>query len=291
MSGVTGRTPPRARAAGISGAPARWPVAGARALLEALWPSRCALCGIAVDAAPDAGRSRPGLRWWDAAALCPDCEAGLPAAPLLLSHDDVSPPLLVGAGSVNHPALAELVGAWKYRGRRGLAAPLGRLAAAGAAAAVAAAGGVDVLVPVPLHARRRRARGFNQAEVLARVIGAEIGLPVRPELLRRRRATLQQAHFGGDDPRRRRNVAGAFAARPPTGNLVRAALVDDLVTSGATLAAAAAALRAAGWSVAWSAAAGAAPAAPGAVLLTPPQGAPTIAAARAEDGGTTEGGR
>jgi predicted amidophosphoribosyltransferase len=247
-----------------------------------------------VDAAPDAGRSRPGLRWWDAAALCPDCEARLPAAPLLLRHEGfpgVSPPLLVGAGSVNHPALAELVGAWKYRGRRGLAAPLGRLAAAGAAAAIAAAGGVDVLVPVPLHSRRQRARGFNQAEVLARAIGAEVGLPVRPGLLRRRRATLQQARFGGDDPRRRRNVAGAFAARPPTGDLVRAALVDDLVTSGATLAAAAAALRDAGWNVAWSAAAGAAPAAPGSVLLTPPQGAPTIAAARTEDGGTTEGGR
>ncbi|MBK6897975.1 MAG: ComF family protein [bacterium] len=291
MSPASGWAPPRARKERDLPAPARWSAAGALALLEALWPASCALCGTAVGDLPRAGRPRPGLRWWDVAALCPDCEARLPAAPLVLRHDGASPPLLVGAGSVNHPALAELVGAWKYRGRRGLAAPLGRLAAAGAAAAVAAAGGADVLVPVPLHPRRRRERGFNQAEVLARAIGEELGLPVRPDLLRRRRATLQQARFGGDDPRRRRNVAGAFAARPPSGERARAALVDDLVTSGATLDAAAAALRAAGWNVAWSAAAGAAPAAPGAVLLTLPDGAPTIPAARSDGGCTTEGGR
>lgn len=291
MSPASGCVPPLARGDRDLPAPASWAAAGALALLEALWPARCALCGTAVGDLPRAGRPRPGLRWWDAAALCQDCGARLPSAPLVLRHEGASPPLLVGAGSVNHPALAELVGAWKYRGRRGLAEPLGRLAAVGAAAAVAVAGGADVLVPVPLHARRRRARGFNQAEVLARAIGEELGLPVRPDLLRRRRATLQQARFGGDDPRRRRNVAGAFAARPPAGDRARAALVDDLVTSGATLAAAAAALHAAGWSVAWSAAAGAAPAAPGAVLLTLPEGAPTIPAARTDGGCTTEGGR
>ncbi|MDO9170544.1 MAG: hypothetical protein Q7W29_01795, partial [bacterium] len=138
---------------------------------------------------------------------------------------------------------------------------------------------------------RRRERGFNQAEALARAVGAEVDRPVRPELLRRRRATSQQAHFAGDDPRRRRNVADAFAARPPLDGRTRVALVDDLVTSGATLAAAAAALRAAGWTVVWSAAAGAAPAAPGAVLLTPPDVAPNIPAAWTDGGGTTEGGR
>ena len=277
-------------------APADLPGVGARAILEALWPSRCALCGIAVGDVPAATRRRAGIRWCDPTALCTSCEDRLPAAPVVLRHDGVPPPLVVGAGSVNHPALAELVGVWKYRGRRGLAAPLGRLAVAGAAAALAAAGGADVLVPVPLHPRRHRERGFNQAEVLARAVGAALDLPVRPELLRRRRATSQQAHFAGDDPRRRRNVADAFAARPPLDGRTwegraRAALIDDLVTSGATLAAAAAALRAAGWTVVWSAAAGAAPAAPGAVLLTPPDAAPTIPAAWTDGGGTTEGGR
>ncbi len=244
MSAAPGRlaTPPPD--GGVVTAPAVWVGEGALAILEALWPSRCALCGIAVSGVAGARRPRPGIRWWDAAALCGDCEARLPAAPVVLRHEGVSPPLLVGAGSVNHPALAELVGVWKYRGRRGLAAPLGKLARDGAAAAIRVAGCADVLVPVPLHARRRRERGFNQAEILAQVIGAELDLPVRPDLLVRRRATHQQAHFGGDDPRRQRNVAGAFVARPPRVGPARAALVDDLVTSGATLAAAAAALRA-----------------------------------------------
>jgi ComF family protein len=109
--------------------------------------------------------------------------------------------------------------------------------------------GADLVVPVPLHWRRRHARGFNQADDLAR----SLGLPV-VHALRRVRATSPQ--FGLSASRRHRNVRGAFAPRR-RGWLRRrrhdarvekacVVLVDDVSTTGATLQACAEALKAAG---------------------------------------------
>ncbi len=102
----------------------------------------------------------------------------------------------------------------------------------------------DGLVPVPLHWTRRWRRGFNQAEVLARAVGRQHGLPVFCRALRRVRATpLQQ----GDFEARRRNVRDAFAvARPADLTDRRLLLVDDVFTTGATADACAAVLLRAG---------------------------------------------
>ena len=104
-----------------------------------------------------------------------------------------------------------------------------------------------MLVPVPLHAARRRRRGFNQAAVLAELAGPLLGLPVDHAALRRLRATAQQARLN-ETGAREANLAGAFGAGV-AGASRRAVLVDDLVTVGATAQAAAAALRGAGWEV------------------------------------------
>jgi predicted amidophosphoribosyltransferase len=114
---------------------------------------------------------------------------------------------------------------------------------------------VDYLVPIPLHGRRRRVRGFNQAEILARLAAPSVQAPVLPGVLVRRRNTGQQAKIASASGRGR-NLESAFAAPPrarfggggfPAQN--RILLVDDLVTSGCTAAAAARCLRAAGWRV------------------------------------------
>ncbi|MBC8422759.1 ComF family protein [bacterium] len=150
-----------------------------------------------------------------------------------------------------------LVAAWKYRGCRGLASPLAELADAGWDSAVAAGGEVAVLVPIPLHPRRRRERGFNQAALLAGLLAARRDLPVLDDLLLRSRATGQQAKLSSRSTDRDRNVAGAFGlARRDSARDLRVGLVDDLVTSGATALAAAACLRGAGVRVGWVLAAG-----------------------------------
>src|SRR5439155_20729340 len=102
-----------------------------------------------------------------------------------------------------------------------------------------------VLVPVPLHPARLRARGFNQALLLARALGRRLDLPVAPRVLVRRRATRAQP--GLDAVERRRNLREAFRVRAP-GTVAgrRVELVDDVLSTGAPADACARALLAAG---------------------------------------------
>ena len=89
----------------------------------------------------------------------------------------------------------------------------------------------DALVPVPLHRSRLRARGFNQAQELARPLAGALGLRCRPGWLARARDTAAQS--GLDAPARRRNVRAAFAAHAGVAGR-RIALLDDVSTTGAT---------------------------------------------------------
>ena len=134
--------------------------------------------------------------------------------------------------------LRAIIHAFKYDGRRSLAAKLGELMRIRGADAMR---GADAAVPVPLHPARRRERGFDQAADLAR----HVGLPVIHGL-RRIRPTAVQA--GLPAARRHGNVRGAFALRPQAATLdgCTVVLIDDVSTTGATLEACARALAAAG---------------------------------------------
>lgn len=103
----------------------------------------------------------------------------------------------------------------------------------------------DVLVPVPLHPKRLKERGYNQSALLARELGRLTGLPVDESCLVRQRNTRSQARTR-NVLERRENVSGAFFC--PNNNLQgrRVILLDDVATSGATLNAGAAALKEAG---------------------------------------------
>jgi ComF family protein len=129
---------------------------------------------------------------------------------------------------------------FKYEGWRALARPLSRLLEDRLAVDGVPAG---LLTPVPLHPCRRRARGYNQSELIARELAASLRLPLAADLVRCRDTPAQ---VGLDRLRRRENVEGAFrwSARPLAGRPVL--LVDDVATTGATLEACAAALKDAG---------------------------------------------
>lgn len=99
----------------------------------------------------------------------------------------------------------------------------------------------DALVPVPVHATRKKTRGFNQAELLARVIGRKLGIPVMPEMLVRNKKTLPQKDLSA--PERLKNLSGAFAAGEIPEKIRNVILVDDIYTTGSTIEACARALR------------------------------------------------
>jgi ComF family protein len=140
--------------------------------------------------------------------------------------------------------LRKLIQLFKYGRIRTLAGPLGKLLAR----ALPREEDFDVIVPMPLHWRKRWQRGFNQAELLADQIGRRCSAPVF-NALRRVRGTASQA--GLTSAKRRANVSGAFqASRPAQRNLAldgrRVLLIDDVMTTGATAAAGARALKRAG---------------------------------------------
>ncbi len=172
-------------------------------------------------------------------ALCPTCEAGLygrrgvPPGMAIGMPSHVPLPLVahewcVAYAGIGRPAIHAL----KYGGERRLAEPLGR---AMACRWRETGGAGDLLVHVPVHASRRRERGYDQAELLAAVTARHLGLPV-VRALERRRATVRQAEL--DRSARAGNVSDAFGLRDGTSAMVRGRwviLVDDVMTTGATM--------------------------------------------------------
>jgi len=181
-------------------------------------PTACPVCG-ATGPAPCAGCAALLQR---APSLSPP--PGLAGCAALLAYD--------GAGR-------ELVARLKYRNARSSVPFLAR-----GMAAIVAGASLDVVTWAPTTPARLRARGFDQAQLLARAVAAQLGLPCR-RLLRRGPGPGQTGRNAVA-----RYEGPAFAARrPPTGATVL--LVDDVITTGATVAAAARTLRRAGAGGVW----------------------------------------
>lgn len=134
----------------------------------------------------------------------------------------------------------------KYEGRTDVGKHFGRMLGAKLASS-ATFKDVDCVMPVPLHWIRRWRRGYNQAEVIAREVAAELGAPLDCRTLVRRRRTRTQTKLNIDG--KSANVAGAFKVckriQDSEGQqqLKHILLIDDLFTTGSTLHACYTALR------------------------------------------------
>lgn len=127
-------------------------------------------------------------------------------------------------------AVVEAVHGFKYGGKVILGRPLGRLLAESISLPFAP----HAVIPVPLHKKRLRARGFNQSLLLAREVSMRLGARVDYTNLRRIRDTAQQVKLKTEE--RRENVKGAFILERPGDVEGRAVLlIDDVYTTGATI--------------------------------------------------------
>lgn len=208
--------------------------------LDLLFPQQCLGCGregpllcdscsrllprIEFLVCPGCGRASPG------GALCAACKNGRTRI------DGIRAPYRFEG--VVRRAVHEL----KYHNLRALAAPLAGLMRDYLDDNPLPA---DILVPVPLHKKRLRDRGYNQAGLLARELGKLTGTPVSLDGLVRTRTAVPQAR-AATVAERRSNVAGVFACQDTGLRNKRVLLIDDVATTGATLDACAGALKAAG---------------------------------------------
>jgi ComF family protein len=135
----------------------------------------------------------------------------------------------------------------KYRNLRALAKPLAQLMFDYLVTSPVPG---QILVPVPLHSKRLRERGYNQSGLLAKELGRLLQLPVVDDCLVRERHALPQARTSSVE-QRRSNVAGVFTCRDNRFQDKQVLLIDDVSTSGATLDSCAAALKAAGALSVW----------------------------------------
>lgn len=190
-----------------------------RSVAAALVPPHCAGC----DA--------PGS--W----LCAECRHSFEPTALRAGR------LRIRAAGAYQGPLRLAIQRFKYRDERALAEELGDLVAALVAGDLACGVRLDALVAVPLHPRRVRARGYDQAALLGARVGQRTGLPL-VRALHRIRYSGPQVEL--DRTERSRNVEGAFVAVAGLLCGLRVALVDDVTTTGATCGAAALAARAAG---------------------------------------------
>ncbi len=186
-----------------------------RAALNFVYPPTCLACRAAIA---EAGALCPRC-WRDMRFIeRPFCERlGTPfeqdLGPGLISPQAMADPPAYGraraAARFEDGPARRLVHRLKYSDRIELAQPIGRWMARAGADILAEA---DLLAPVPLHPFRLLARRFNQAAVLATIVGKETGKPCDLSLLARVKATKSQV--GLSRPQRAENVQGAFRVGP-----------------------------------------------------------------------------
>lgn len=212
-----------------------WLLREAGALLDWLLPPCCPLCGTALKVSQ---------------GFCPTCQAGIqPLSAARCPHCALPYPTEEGsahlceaclrlppafqttiAAGLYDGTLRQAIHRFKYDGELSLERPLAQLLTDTVLPALAA-WRPTLLIPVPLHRERLRARGFNQTLLLARHLGRHLGCPVSARTLIRSRPTPPQTGLSAAE--RSANLRGAFVLCHPLPQ-ERIILLDDVMTTGAT---------------------------------------------------------
>lgn len=202
-------------------------------LAQIFFPRRCPFCGKVVQAAERCCQScLPELPFVEQAAHCPKCgkrecvcgeEALLAMTRSCFYHEGPAREAVLQMKFYHHPGYA-----------RTLAEFLAELLSDPSC--------WDVIVPVPMTAKKQKRRGYNQAALLSRFLSEKTGIPVKA-LLTKTRETRPQHEL--DSEERQKNLAGAYCGLEEAAGL-RVLVCDDVLTTGSTLREAARALLAAG---------------------------------------------
>jgi ComF family protein len=212
-----------------------------RRTLDLFLPAPCSFCRAPVA---DSGIPHFCSHCWSDLSpvpgpVCPSCGRPFGSPESLVRSPEheclacrTSPPHFdqaLAAGLFEGP-LREAIHLFKYRPVRSLGKPL----AVWMAEQVRMTVPLDLAMPVPLHRKRLRQRGFNQALLLAHGFSERFSVPLRYDNLMRLRSTRPQVELTGQE--RRENVQGAFGlVRPAEVQEKRVLLIDDVFTTGATM--------------------------------------------------------
>ena len=203
-----------------------------RSVLDLVSPRGCLMCGDRLSISER--------------LLCTSCNMEIErTGEHLKPYDNVSARLFWGKLPIErcaaylmyhpHSDFAQVIYDLKYRGHYEIGEELG-LAMAREYSGSGFFDGIDMIVPMPLHPRRERERGYNQCREIAMALSHATRIPMRDDVVVRCRNTVSQTTLDHAD--RADNVNNAFAlAKPDAVRGRHVLLVDDIVTTGSTLSA------------------------------------------------------
>ena len=215
-------------------------------LLDLVYPRRCPVCDKAVKPFGSliCEECTKKIKYVKA-PYCQKCGKELKDKRALFCHDCAHKEHKYDRGMAlfSYPSVADSIYRFKYQGRQEYAAYYAQRMARVLGEKILSLH-PDALVPVPIHSSKKRTRGYNQAEVLAKELGRILNIPVETKLIKRVRKTVPMKELSVRE--RQNNLKKAFKICHYDVKLITIVIIDDIYTTGSTIDAMAYELRQAG---------------------------------------------
>ena len=203
-------------------------------ILDLLYPPRCPVCdGVLLQGEEVCAECRPKLHYVSG-PRCYRCGKTLQEEETEICHDCKNRAHIYNSGLslYEYESIKDSLYRFKYQGRCEYAGFYGK-EIAGHLGSRILAWHPDAIIPVPLHKKKERMRGYNQAELLAEAVGHCLSVPVRGELVRRQRNTVPMKEL--EPERRQINLKKAFNMTHFDVKLNCIIIMDDIYTTGSTI--------------------------------------------------------